>query len=109
MLSAPFRPDGAERDEVLRCFQKLVDNGFASWWLNEAGGTELHFANGKAFLLQDEGIVCLRRSPSTDRGHRSLPSPHRQAWDAQGLRLGSAMQASPAHSREGASTPGRVV
>ena len=60
MLSASFRPDGFQRDEVLRCFQDLVDSGFASWWINEAGSAELHFANGKAFLLQDEGIVCLR-------------------------------------------------
>jgi hypothetical protein len=60
MLCADFRRDGAERDEVLRSFQELVDQGFASWWINEAGGTELHFADGKAFLLQDEGIACLR-------------------------------------------------
>jgi hypothetical protein len=39
--------------------EELVDSGFASWWINEAGGTELHLANGQAFLLQDEGIVCL--------------------------------------------------
>lgn len=60
MPSACFRPDGGERDEVLRCLEELVDSGFASWWINEAGGTELHLANGQAFLLQDEGIVCLR-------------------------------------------------
>ena len=59
-MCAGFRSDGAERDEVLRCFQELVDNGFGRWWINEAGGTELHFADGKAFLLQDEGVVCLR-------------------------------------------------
>jgi len=55
-----FRPDGAERDRVLWCLQELVDGGFASWWINEAGGTELHFVDGKAFLLKDEGILCLR-------------------------------------------------
>lgn len=59
-LSAPFRPDGAERDAVLRCLQELVDGGLASWWINDAGGTELHFVDGKAFLLQHDGIVCLR-------------------------------------------------
>ena len=59
-LSTPFRPDGAERDEVVRCLQELVDGGLASWWINEAGGTELHFIDGKAFLLQHDGIVCLR-------------------------------------------------
>jgi hypothetical protein len=51
---------GAGRDEVLRCLQELVDGGLASWWINEAGGTELHFIDGKAFLLQHDGIVCLR-------------------------------------------------
>jgi hypothetical protein len=59
-LSAPFPPGGAERDEVFRCLQELVDGGLASWWINEAGGTELHFFDGKAFLLQHDGIVCLR-------------------------------------------------
>ena len=66
-MNANARPDTGNpndlhqhRDEVLRCFQELVDNESASWWINEGGGTELHFANGKAFLLQDEGIVCLR-------------------------------------------------
>jgi hypothetical protein len=51
---------GAERDAVLRCLQGLVDDEFASWWINEAGGTELHFVDGKTFLLQDDGIVRLR-------------------------------------------------
>jgi hypothetical protein len=59
-LGTSFRPDGAERDKVLRCLQELVDGGFASWWINEAGGTELHFVDGTAFLLQDDGILCLR-------------------------------------------------
>jgi hypothetical protein len=59
-LGTSFRPDRAERDKVLRCLQELVDGGFASWWINEAGCTELHFVDGKAFLLQDEGVVCLR-------------------------------------------------
>ena len=59
-LSTSFRPDGAERDVVFRYLQALVDGEFASWWINEAGGTELHFVDGKVFLLQDEGIVRLR-------------------------------------------------
>lgn len=59
-LSTPFHPDEAERDEVVRCLQELVDDGVASWWINEAGGTELHFIDGKAFLLQNDGLVCLR-------------------------------------------------
>ena len=59
-LGTSFRPDGAERDKVLRWLQELVDGGFASWWINEAGGTELHFVDGKAFLLQAEGIARLR-------------------------------------------------
>jgi hypothetical protein len=59
-LSTPLRPDGAERDEVHRFLQELVDGGLASWWINETGGTELHFIDGKAFLLRHDGIVCLR-------------------------------------------------
>ena len=51
MPSACFRPDGGERDEVLRCLEELVDSGFASWWINEAGGTELHYGmfTGESF------------------------------------------------------------
>jgi len=60
LSSASFQPDVGERDEVLLYLEELVGSGFASWWINEAGGTELHLANGQAFLLQDEGIVCLR-------------------------------------------------
>jgi hypothetical protein len=56
----PTAAGGAERDAVLRYFQALVDDEFASWWINEAGGTELHFVDGEAFLLQDDGIVRLR-------------------------------------------------
>jgi hypothetical protein len=40
--------------------KKLVDSELAGWRINEAGGTELHLIDGKAFLLQDEGIVRLR-------------------------------------------------
>jgi len=58
--SRSFRPDRAERDAVFRYLQELVDSELAGWWINEAGGTELRLIDGKAFLLQDEGIVRLR-------------------------------------------------
>lgn len=60
MLGTAFPPDDGERDAVLACFQAWIDAGLASWGVNEAGGTELHLANGNAFLLQDDGIVRLR-------------------------------------------------
>ena len=56
----PAASGGAERDAVLRYFQALVDDEFASWWVNEAGGTELQLVDGEAFLLQDNGIIRLR-------------------------------------------------
>jgi hypothetical protein len=59
-LSTSFRPDRAERDALFRYLQELVDGELAGWWINEAGGTELHLIDGTAFLLQDERIVRLR-------------------------------------------------
>ena len=58
--AVPEVSGGTERDAVLRYLQGLVDDEFASWWVNETGGTELHLLDGKTFLLQDDGIVRLR-------------------------------------------------
>jgi hypothetical protein len=59
-LAVGFRPYSAERDLVLDHLQEMVDCGFASWSLNQHGGTELHLSSGEVFLLQDQGVLCVR-------------------------------------------------
>jgi predicted RNA-binding protein with PUA-like domain len=53
-------PDETGRDAAVEYFQALVDGGFATWRMNEAGATELHLANGNVFLLGSHGVKRLR-------------------------------------------------
>jgi hypothetical protein len=52
--------DHSARKEVIRALQGLVDGEIASWWINEAGDTEIHLRDGTAFLLRGDGVVRLR-------------------------------------------------
>lgn len=48
------------RLEVTLQFQNAVNEGSAEWYINAAGGTELHFKNGEIYRLGETSITRVK-------------------------------------------------
>ena len=47
------------KHQVMADLQAFVDAGFAQWWVNDDGDTELHLNSGEVFLIGENDLVRL--------------------------------------------------
>ncbi|MNG39000.1 hypothetical protein D3C84_1269020 [compost metagenome] len=45
--------------QVMADLQAFVDAGFAQWWINDYGRTELHLNSGEVFLIGENDVLRL--------------------------------------------------
>lgn len=47
------------KHQVMADLQAFVDAGFAQWWTNDYGRTELHLNSGEVFLIGENDVLRL--------------------------------------------------